>query len=161
MWRWYVSGFVVAAATGWVVTQFHSAGFAPFGLISVGAGLALGAVLGALATTLRVADRSQLVIGTMIFAVVTAFAQHAWLYLDFRRQWHEARAASPEVALFRPEAPWSPAEYVARELTPGRAALWALDGALIVAAALGVVFWLQRRCMHIRPREADTKGSEL
>jgi hypothetical protein len=145
MWRWYVGGVVSAAAISWVVTLFHRAGFAPFGLISVGAGLALGAVLCALGTTLRVIKRSQLFIGTLLFAVVTAFAQHAWLYLDFRRQWHEARAASPEVAMFRPESPWSPAEYLARELTPGRAGLWALDGALIVAAAVAVVIMWQRR----------------
>jgi ABC-type uncharacterized transport system permease subunit len=145
MWRWYVCGFVVAAAISWVVTLFHSAGFAPFGLISVSAGLALGAVLCALATTLRVADRSHLIIGTLILAVVTALAQHAWLYRDFRRQWQEARASSAELAMFRPESPWSPAEYLAHELTPGRAAFWTLDAALVVAAAVSVVVWWHRR----------------
>jgi hypothetical protein len=81
----------------------------------------------------------------MMSALVTTLAEHAWLYLDFRRQWQEVRAKSPEVALFRPEAPWSPAEYFARELSAGRAPLWALDAVLVIAAAVTVVV-VARRC---------------
>jgi len=77
----------------------------------------------------------------VLLAIVTVLAQHAWLYHSFRQQWHEARAKSPEVALFRAEAPWSPREYFARELTPYRAALWCLDAALItVTAAVATSF---------------------
>jgi hypothetical protein len=145
MWRWYVGGTVVAAAVSWIATQFHSADLAPLGLISVGAGLALGAALAALAVKLRVAGRLPLIVGTLFFAVLTALAQHAWLYLDFRRQWHEARANSAEIAMFRPETPWPPADYFARESTTQQIALWALDTALIVVAAVAVVAWWQRR----------------
>jgi len=49
------------------------------------------------------------------------------------------------VAMFRPEAPWSPQEYFMRELTPQRAALWGLDAALIASAAVGTVLILDRK----------------
>jgi ABC-type uncharacterized transport system permease subunit len=142
---WYITGAGAAVAIAWLAAMLHLSGHAPLGLLSLGVGAALGAALNTLAAMLRVAGRSTTVVSTVIFALVTVLAQHAWLYVDFRRQWHEARAASPEVALFRPESPWSPAEYLTRELTPGRAALWALDAALVVAAAVAVVVWWQRR----------------
>ena len=142
---WYITGAGAAVAIAWLAAMLHLSGHAPLGLLSLGVGAALGAALNTLAAMLRVAGRSPTVVSTVIFALVTVLAQHAWLYVDFRRQWHEARAASPEVALFRPESPWSPAEYLTRELTPGRAALWALDAALVVAAAVAVVVWWQRR----------------
>jgi ABC-type uncharacterized transport system permease subunit len=141
---WYITGAGAAVAIAWVGAMLHVSGHAPLGLVSLGVGAALGAALSAIAATLRVASRSQLIFGTLMFAVMTALAQHAWLYVDFRRQWHEARAASPEVALFRPESPWSPAEYLARELTPVQTALWTLDAALVAAAAVAVVIWWQR-----------------
>jgi hypothetical protein len=142
---WYITGVGAALAIAWLAAMLHVSGHAPLGLVSLGVGAALGAALSPIAASQRLAGKGKLILSTIIFAIITVVAQHAWLYLDFRRQWHEARAASPEVALFRPESPWSPAEYLARELTPGRAGLWALDAALLVAAAVGVVIWWQRR----------------
>jgi hypothetical protein len=148
---WYITGAGAALAIAWLAAMLHVSGHAPLGLVSLGVGAALGALLSAIAASGhrpkggRLAGQRLLVLSTIIFAIVTVLAQHAWLYIDFRRQWHEARAASPEVALFRAESPWSPAEYLAHELTPKQAALWALDAALIVAAAVGVVVWWQRR----------------
>jgi hypothetical protein len=95
---------------------------------------------------LRIAGRWHLITGTLFLALVTALAQHAWLYVDFRRQWQEARAKSPEVAMFRPETPWSPSQYFARELTIESMALWTLDAALNAASAIGVVaVWQSKR----------------
>jgi hypothetical protein len=145
MLTWYITSAGAALAIAWLGAMLHVSEHAPLGLVSLGVGAALGAALNALAATLRVAGRRPSLLGTISHAILTVLAQHAWLYLDFRRQWHEARAASPEVALFRPESPWSPAEYLARELTPVRAALWGLDAALVVAAAIAVVIWWQRR----------------
>ncbi len=142
---WHITGAGAALAIAWLAAMLHASGHAPFGLISIGVGAALGAAVSAIAANQRLAGKGKLILGTIIFAIITVVAQHAWLYRDFRRQWHEARATSPEVALFRPESPWSPAEYLARELTPGRAGLWALDAALVVAAAVAVVIWWQRR----------------
>jgi hypothetical protein len=96
-------------------------------------------VVAKLAKRAGVCCRKQLVVGTTIFALVAVLTEHAWLYHDFRRQWGEARAREPQVALFRPEEPWSPAEYVLNEWSPGRAALWCVDASLIVASAVGVV----------------------
>jgi hypothetical protein len=153
MLTWYITSAGAALAIAWLAAMLHLSGHAPLGLISLGVGAALGASLTATAATVpprpnggRVVGRTPSVLTTIVFAIVAILAQHAWLYMDFRRQWHEARANSAQIAMFRPESPWSPAEYLANELTPGRAALWALDATLIVAAALGVVFWLQRRC---------------
>jgi ABC-type uncharacterized transport system permease subunit len=142
---WYITGAGAALAIAWLAAMLHVSGHAPLAIVSLGVGAALGATLSAMAATLRVAGQRNIILSTILFALVTIVAQHAWLYIDFRRQWHEARAASPEVALFRPESPWSPAEYLARELTPGRAGLWTLDAALVVAAAVAVVIWWQRR----------------
>ncbi len=147
---WYAAGLVAAIAIAWLAALLHLSGNAPVGLLSLGVGIALGAALSALAASGhrlqggRLAGRRRLVAGTLILALLTVLAQHAWLYHDFRRQWHEARAESPEVALFRPETPWSPREYFARELTPQRAALWFVDAALITAAAVGTALFLRR-----------------
>ena len=136
---WYAAGFVAAIAIAWLSALLNVSGHAPVGIVSLGVGIALGIILSAIAATQRVAGHRYLIHGTIVFASMTVLAEHAWLYLDFRREWHAARAASAEVALFRPETPWSPAEYFARELTPGRAALWGLDAVLITAAAVAVV----------------------
>jgi hypothetical protein len=80
--------------------------------------------------------RVRLMIETIVLAAVAVLAEHAWLYIDFRRQWHEARANSAEIAMFRPETPWSPVEYFTREASEGRWALWLTDAAIITAAAV-------------------------
>jgi hypothetical protein len=94
--------------------------------------------------------RTRLVLGTVALALVTVLAEHAWLYRDFRRQWHEARSRSAEVALFRPEAPWSPAEYFAREASAGRIALWVVDATLIIVVAIGCGLVAQRYVARTR-----------
>jgi hypothetical protein len=143
---WYVGGLLGALGISWIASTLHSAGFAPIGLVSIAVGLALGTALSLLAAMLRIAGRWHLITGTLFLALVTALAQHAWLYVDFRRQWQEARAKSPEVAMFRPETPWSPSQYFARELTIESMALWTLDAALIAASAIGVVaVWQSKR----------------
>jgi hypothetical protein len=151
MLTWYLTSAGAALAIAWLAATMHLSGHAPLGLISLGVGAVLGAALCAVNATVRrlqvgrVDGRQPYILSTIIFAIVTVLAQHAWLYIGFRRQWHEARAKSAEIALFRPESPWPPAEYLARELSTQRAALWALDAALIVAGALAVVIWWRRR----------------
>jgi ABC-type uncharacterized transport system permease subunit len=136
---WYLAGGVAAVAVGWLAAIFHGTGHAPVGLVSLGVGAALGAALAVLAARLHVTCRTRLVVGTILLSLVTIIAEHAWLYRDFRRQWHRARNESAQVALFRPESPWSPAEYFARELATRRAALWGADAVLIAGAAAGSV----------------------
>ena len=67
-------------------------------------------------------SRRSLILGTILLAILTVLAEHTWLYLDFRRQWQEAREKSPQVAIFRPESPWSLQEFFAIEATPQRTA---------------------------------------
>jgi hypothetical protein len=152
---WYAAGALAAVVIGFVAARFHLWGLAPVGLLSIVVGCVLGASLGWLATFHGVTCRIRLVVGTIALGVVTALSEHAWLYHDFRRQWHEARAKSAEVALFRPETPWSPVEFFARELTPANAALWLLDAALIVAAAIFASIIVQRYSMENRAANSD------
>ena len=97
----------------WLAALVHASGHAPIGLVSLAVGIGLGAILDRIAAAQRVAGRRRLIIGTILLAIVTVLAEHTWLYLDFRRQWHESREKSPQVAMFRPESPWSPREYFA------------------------------------------------
>jgi hypothetical protein len=167
LFMWYFGGMLAAVAIGWFAARLHAAGIAPVGLMSLLIGAMLGAALAALAASqltasdpaasqlaasraprlgvVVLAGSCPLVIGTILLALVTILAEHAWLYRDFRRQWQDARAESAEVALFRPEQPWSPHEYFAWELSSGRAALWALDAVLVIAAAVTVVIVVVRR----------------
>jgi hypothetical protein len=140
---WYGIGAVMAIAVAWFAALLHAFGHAPVVIISLGLGGVFGVVLARLAAILRTAGRKPLIIGAVILSLLVVLSQHAWLYESFRRQWHEARAESAEVAMFRPETPWSPREYFAREVTPRRMALWVIDGALIITAAAGTFLVLQ------------------
>jgi hypothetical protein len=155
---WYAGGMLAAVAIGWIAARLNVVGIAPVGLSSLCVGGVLGGTLTALAVSQSrrpgpavLTGSPHVVIGTILLALVTILAEHAWLYRDFRRQWHAARANSPEVALFRPAAPWSPAEYFARELSADRAALWALDAVLVIAAAVIVVIVARRPQQSTRP----------
>ena len=148
MTRWYLAGIAAGAVIGWVAAMCHLGGWAPIGLVSLGVGLALGYVLSKLAAAVSVCCPKRLAVGAVTFALVAVLVEHTWLYHDFRRQWQEARAVEPQVALFRPAEPWSPAEYLEREMSPGRAALWCVDAALIVAAAVGTVLVLRRHAAN-------------
>src|SRR3954451_23421233 len=118
---WFGASAVAAVAIAWLAAMIHASGHAPIGLVSVGVGLALGATLSGLAARQQIACTRRVVIGTVLIAVLTVFAEHAWLYLDFRRQWSESREKSPQVAMFRSESPLSLQEYFRTQLTPQRA----------------------------------------
>jgi hypothetical protein len=141
---WYLFGSATAITVGWLASMVHASGNAPIGLISLVFGAILGATLSGIAAGLEVAGTRRLIMGTILFAIVTVLAEHAWLYLDFCRQWQQAIAAKPQAALFRSTPP-SPAEYFSHELTPESAALWSLDALLIVANASATVFVLRTK----------------
>ena len=134
----------MAITIGWLASIVHASGQAPLGLTSLVFGAILGFTLGGIAASLEITETRRLVIGTILVAMLTVLAEHAWLYLDFLRQWDQAIAAKPQAALFR-QAPPSVAEYFSHELTPKSAALWCFDALLIVANATGAVFVLQRK----------------
>lgn len=136
---WYAAGTVAAIGIAWLAALVHASGHAPIGLVPLVVGIALGTTLIALAATQRIAGHRRLIIGTLALAIVAVLAEHTWLYLDFRRQWHEAREKSPQVAIFRPESPWSPRQYFAIEVTSERTLLWCVDAAITVASAVGTI----------------------
>jgi hypothetical protein len=137
---WYGAGAVAAVAIAWLAALVHASGHAPIGVVSLVVGIALGTTLVKIAASSRVAkSRRHLIVGTILLAIVAVLAEHTWLYLDFRRQWQEAREKSPQVAIFRPESPWAPREFFANEATPQRTAFWCIDAVLIIAGAVGTV----------------------
>ena len=138
---WFVSGALAAIAVGWLAARIHASGHAPVGLTSFGVGVVLGAALSALAASQRLAGARALILGTLLLAILTILAEHAWLYRDFRGQWQEARTKSAAVAMFRSETPPGPREYFAREFN---APLWCFDAVLVAAAAVGAVLVWQR-----------------
>jgi hypothetical protein len=139
----YVAGSIAAIAVAWFASLVHASGHAPLGLVSIGVGIALGAVVSVIAASQRVTGRRRLVAGTVVFAIVTIVAEHAWLYLDYRREWYLESAKSPQVAIFQAE-PLSPAKYFTHEWNLENAALWSFDATLIVAGAVGAVIVRQR-----------------
>jgi hypothetical protein len=139
---WYVAGAVAAVIVAWLASLVHESGHAPVGLTSIGVGIALGITLTALATKLNVNCRKRLIVSTLIFAAITVIAEHAWLYLDYRRQWQEERARSAQVAIFA-KAPASPRDYFAHELTPQSATLWTTDAILIAASSIATILFLK------------------
>jgi hypothetical protein len=142
--RFLLIGCVVAVVVARIGAVLHRSGNAPVGILSIGVGIALGAILALITATKHVGTTKRLLLATIALALVTAVAQHAWLYADFRRQWREARKRSPQVAMFRSETPWSAREYFAREATPQRVAIWTIDAALIAGSATAVV-WISRK----------------
>jgi hypothetical protein len=134
--KWLLAGVIAAIAIGWVAARIHASGHAPIGLTSAGIGIALGWALSRLAATFNVRCRWRRTVGVLLLVIVTVVAEHAWLYLDFRGQWRDARAKSAEVAMFRSEEPPGPWEYFSREWYPK---LWGSDALIIAAVATGIV----------------------
>ncbi len=142
---WLATGAIAAAVVGWIAAQIHLSGHAPVGLVSAGVGVGLGCALAWLAAFAGVHCKWRLIVGTLLLAVITVAAEHAWLYRDFRRQWVEAREKSSTVAMLRAETPPGPDVYFAHEWNQqGTPALWISDAVIIVVGAVGTVIWLRR-----------------
>lgn len=159
MLRWLFLGIVAAVIIAWLGAQIHLFGRPVLGITSLGVGLLLGAILGALAIKLQIPNSSRVVVATLIIALIAMSAQHAWLYRDFRRQWHEARAHSPQVAMFRPAEPWTPREYFLNEIAPSRVALWCADAVLIAIGAVGGMLAV-KRFAHGAEELRDAKAND-
>jgi hypothetical protein len=142
LWLWYVSGWAVAGTIGWLAAIVHASGRAPLGLVSLVFGAILGATMSGIAASLEIVGTRRLLVSIVVIGLLTVLAEHAWLYLNFCRQWHETLAAKPEAALFRSTPP-SPAEYFSHEFSARSAALWSLDALLIIGNAIAAVFVLQ------------------
>ena len=141
---WYGAGAVAAIVIAWLAALVHASGHAPIGLVSLAVGIALGASLAKLAAIQRVTCKKRLIVGTIVLAILAILAEHTWLYLDFRRQWHEAREKSPQVAIFRPESPWSPREFLENEATPQLITVWFVDAVIIIFSAATTIAVLSR-----------------
>jgi hypothetical protein len=143
MLRWFVTGVIVAIGSAWVAAALHASVRAPVGSVSIGFGLVLGLLFSALATLAGVRISRSLLWGAVALAIVAVLAQHAWLYLDFRRQWQDAMAAAPRFAELSPKPP-SPITYFGHELTVVRGVLWCIDATLVIGFAAFAMKMLQR-----------------
>jgi hypothetical protein len=135
-------GAAVAVALGWGSAMLHVAGKAPVGLLSLGVGVVLGLLLVALAVLTSTPSRRTLIVAAVLLAILTAVAEHGWLYQAYRQKWRQNRVEQPAAAFFRPDdAPLSLTGYIQRELnySPGQWKFWLLDAGLILCGAAGVV----------------------
>lgn len=145
-----LAGAFVAVAVGWIAARLNVAGISPVGLLPMAIGVSVGSAVFWLSMKCGISSGARLLVAAGLFAFLTVLAEHAWLYRDFCRQWREARASQPQVAMFRPEAPWSPAEYFKQEATSKRLALWCIDAFVLVLSAVVTVFvWRRRSDPHL------------
>jgi hypothetical protein len=145
-----VVGAAAAIVIAWVGAELSLANRAPFALLPIVQGIGLGAALAALARASGEVQRGRIVGAAIGLAIVLVAAEHLWMYYGFRREWQRARAQSAEVALFRAEEPWSPAEYFGRQVEmegslPRTMVHWSVDAALVVAGAVGAAWSLGRK----------------
>jgi len=137
-------GAIVAAIiVGVLAASLQLKGWAPLVLLPVLVGVTVGLSLLVIRGRALEVSPNRLIVGAILLSLVAIVAEHAWLYGDFRRQWHDARAQNAQVALFRPDAPWSPGEYFAHEFSPWRGALWCLDALVVAASATATALALQ------------------
>jgi hypothetical protein len=136
---WYILGALAALGIGGLAAALNLAGVAPVGILPIGVGFALGAILVGLAAATRITCGKRLIFGAVLLAIVAVLAEHAWLYLEFRREWHRGRAELPQIAMFRPETPWPPVQYFVHEASPKRMVLWCVNAAFVTATAVGTV----------------------
>src|SRR3972149_1080976 len=107
--KWYCYGLATAVLVGLLASLVSSAGWTPVGVYSLGVGLAIGGPVTKLPGVVPVTWTKRLLTGTVLMAICTVIAQHAWLYNDYRRQWHVVQNHEPALAIFRPgSAPLSP-----------------------------------------------------
>jgi hypothetical protein len=153
------SGSAAAAGIGLLAATISLTGWAPVGIFSLGVGVAVGVTAMVLASWFKVSCPQRLATATLGMALVAVVAQHAWLYRDYRQQWHAVREREPMLALFRTEsAPMSFGEYLAVEASPGRIAFWFVDLVLVASAATGILL-LGRRLPEKIGVAADAKPS--
>jgi hypothetical protein len=155
----YGFGVIVAILTGSVAALIHASGHAPIGLVSIGVGAALGAIYSSIAIWQGAVRNRWFFLSTVVLAILTVLSEHDCLYLDFCRQWRESRAESPQVAMFRSEAPLSIREYFAIQWTPQMAAFWCLDAVLIIASALGTVAVFSKKTASAVPSPQSSNPS--
>src|SRR5262249_11472180 len=109
---------VAAIAIAWLAAQIHASGRAPVGLTSFGIGALLGIASGAIAAGQRLRNAKTIAVGTVVLALITIVAQHAWLYRDYCRQWQEERTRSVAAATFPNASPPTITEWFKHEWSP-------------------------------------------
>lgn len=141
---WYGAGLFVSLLVAWLAAVLQASVRIPVGIIPIGIGILLAVSLTSLAMLTNVRQDRSFILGSLVLAAITVLAQHAWLYIDYRRQWHEALAKAPSFSGFPAKVP-TPIEYFSQELTFARGVLWCIDGALIIGFTIGTIWVLERK----------------
>jgi hypothetical protein len=157
---WLAGSLVAACGWAWAATRLQ-ASFAPVLLFPLLVGAAVGATTVGLARLCRINALPTLAAGAMLCGMAAVVGQHYLAYLEYRRAHESARGADPRLALVESQgqsvAPAGFLSFLEAQARRGRKfsvnqsagsspaggavwALWALDGALVVAAA-GIVAW--------------------
>jgi hypothetical protein len=145
---WFFLGAFAALCIGWLSAQIHASGHAPVGLTSFGIGAWLGVASGAIAASKRIGRAKSIVIGTVVFALITIMSEHAWLYRDYCRQWQEERTRSVAAATFPNAAPPTISEWLKHEWNP---LLWLTDAVVITITAAATAVSASRYRIAITP----------
>ncbi len=156
---WIPLCLVHGGATAWLAFGIQKR-FAPLGLFPILLGLAMGITLAGLMRLVHVAGRSTIVAGTVVAVTVAVFGQHYFSYQEQRQeaerqaaQFRMAARAHPDIVRGAPPVPANGAfEFLRWQAIRGRPitgtivarggwawASWALDGGLVLLAALLVV----------------------
>ncbi len=156
---WLPGSLLLGALAGWaaVDAQFY---FAPLIIFPLLVGIGLGAILVLLMRMGQVGHRPTILLGTALAALAAVVGQHYFDFLTARQRDRQqttaiekAKQALPELAARLPAAPpRNFFEFMRQQAALGRSvfnflevrnggawALWAVEGLLTIAAALGVV----------------------
>ena len=168
---WLPVSVLVGLAIGWIATQVGMR-FAPLVIFPLIVGVALGACLVGMTRLLQTSHRATVFSAALLSALIAVGSQHYFSYLDANRRMEESQLTQKAQAAFaeimRDRLPGGPLNYLRRQAALGRPMLfgwvargpmvwlsWLVDGLLVFAGAMTVVFFACRRGGECRIRKPE------
>jgi len=145
----FISGTLIAVGSA----ALQRVEISPIVLLSLLCGAVLGFVAVFAASVLDIRSRWLLLLGTLAAGIFLTVGQHYFLHRFAVRDWQQAQAKEPQLALFRPPPPNDLQDYLRQE-SKGRLAYWLLDGAIITATAVGIAVGLRKRIPEVNIEES-------
>ncbi len=157
---WLPVSVLIGLAVGWIATQVGMR-FAPLVIFPLVVGVVLGACLLGMTQLLQTSHRPTVFSAALLSALITVGSQHYFSYLDANRRMEESQSTQKAQAAFaeimRDHLPDGPLNYLRRQAILGRPMpfgwvargpmawlSWLVDGLLVVAGAMTVVFFACR-----------------
>ena len=168
---WLPVSVLTGLAIGWIATQVGMR-FAPLVIFPLIVGFVLGAFLVGMRLLLQTGHRATFFSAALLSALITVGSQHYFSYLDANRRMEESQLTQKAQAAFaeimRDRLLNGPLDYLRRQATLGRPMLfgwvargpmawlsWLVDGLLVFAGAMTVVFFACRRGGECRIRKPE------